>query len=261
MDPKTSTYPERKSLSHKQIENVLNRFYPDQIHDGQEELKMDIVHKALPTVIIVLDFSTRNYVHVSENIYEMLGVTSPQLLREGMALGALTVAEENRDIFLSDILLTIMQLYQKMVQKGDDVRNTKLTYNLKMISKEGIIIPTIHIFKPISVNEEGFPLYVAKYIVHDLVGKALAYPEMKFEAKNAQGDYEVIFTKSFFIKPAKNNVLSGREQQILQFVKEGYSSQEIANKLFISLHTVNNHRRNLVKKCGVKNLHMAEIHT
>ncbi len=47
-------------------------------------------------------------------------------------------------------------------------------------------------------------------------------------------------------------VLSRREKEILALVAAGYTSQQIADKLFISLHTVNTHRRNLVRKTNTK---------
>lgn len=47
--------------------------------------------------------------------------------------------------------------------------------------------------------------------------------------------------------------LSGREIEVLKLICEGYSNNEIAEKLFISTHTVDGHRRNLISKTGVKN--------
>lgn len=54
-------------------------------------------------------------------------------------------------------------------------------------------------------------------------------------------------TKSLFPK------LTGRELEILNLIGKEYSSQEIAEKLFISFHTVESHRANLMYKAGVKN--------
>jgi len=54
-------------------------------------------------------------------------------------------------------------------------------------------------------------------------------------------------TKSLFPK------LTERELEILSLICEEYSSQEIADKLFISFHTVESHRANLMNKAGVKN--------
>lgn len=47
--------------------------------------------------------------------------------------------------------------------------------------------------------------------------------------------------------------LTKREIEILSLICDEYSSQEIADKLFISFHTVESHRANLINKAGVKN--------
>lgn len=47
--------------------------------------------------------------------------------------------------------------------------------------------------------------------------------------------------------------LSDREREVLTLICEGYSNNEIAERLFISPHTVDGHRRNLITKTGVKN--------
>lgn len=47
--------------------------------------------------------------------------------------------------------------------------------------------------------------------------------------------------------------LTKREKEILKFIAEGLSSQEIADKLFISLRTVETHRLNINQKLDVKN--------
>lgn len=47
--------------------------------------------------------------------------------------------------------------------------------------------------------------------------------------------------------------LTKRETEILKLIAEGLSSQEIADKLYISLRTVETHRLNLNQKLGAKN--------
>jgi two-component system nitrate/nitrite response regulator NarL len=46
---------------------------------------------------------------------------------------------------------------------------------------------------------------------------------------------------------------SKREVEILKLLSEELTSQEIADKLFISFHTVESHRKNMLMKAGVKN--------
>jgi DNA-binding NarL/FixJ family response regulator len=47
--------------------------------------------------------------------------------------------------------------------------------------------------------------------------------------------------------------LSSREKEVLELICQGFSTQEISDRLFISFHTVESHRANLMHKAGVKN--------
>ena len=51
----------------------------------------------------------------------------------------------------------------------------------------------------------------------------------------------------------KNIPLTNREIEILKLIAQEYSNSEIAEELFISIRTVDTHRRNLIEKLGVKN--------
>ena len=47
--------------------------------------------------------------------------------------------------------------------------------------------------------------------------------------------------------------LTDREREVLELIVEEYTNQEIADKLYISIRTVDAHRRNLLQKTGAKN--------
>ena len=51
-----------------------------------------------------------------------------------------------------------------------------------------------------------------------------------------------------------NYELSDRESEVLLLVAQGCSSKEIADKLNISIHTVNTHRKNITHKTGIKSV-------
>lgn len=48
--------------------------------------------------------------------------------------------------------------------------------------------------------------------------------------------------------------LSNREKEVLHYVAKEFTNQEIADKINISLRTVETHKRNLIKKLRVKNV-------
>ncbi|MCQ2294339.1 MAG: response regulator transcription factor [Bacteroidales bacterium] len=52
----------------------------------------------------------------------------------------------------------------------------------------------------------------------------------------------------------ENYDLSERESEVLVEVAKGLSSKEIADKLNISIHTVNTHRKNITAKTGIKSV-------
>tara|TARA_R110002072_G_scaffold302402_2_gene485152 strand:- start:21295 stop:21969 length:675 start_codon:yes stop_codon:yes gene_type:complete len=48
-------------------------------------------------------------------------------------------------------------------------------------------------------------------------------------------------------------LISKRESEIIVHISEGLTNVQIAEKLFLSNHTVNSHRKNIMAKLGVKN--------
>ena len=48
--------------------------------------------------------------------------------------------------------------------------------------------------------------------------------------------------------------LSTRELQVLRLFASGRTSKEVAEALFLSLHTVNNHRKNMMAATGCRNI-------
>jgi len=48
-------------------------------------------------------------------------------------------------------------------------------------------------------------------------------------------------------------IISKRECEIIVMIAEGHTNTEIADKLFLSSHTINTHRKNIMSKLGVKN--------
>lgn len=48
--------------------------------------------------------------------------------------------------------------------------------------------------------------------------------------------------------------LSNREIDVLKLVALGFANKEIADKLFVSIHTVMSHRKNITEKLGIKSI-------
>ncbi len=51
-----------------------------------------------------------------------------------------------------------------------------------------------------------------------------------------------------------NEEISEREREIIKFVALGYTNKQIADKLFLSIHTITTHRKNISNKLGIKTI-------
>jgi two-component system response regulator NreC len=68
------------------------------------------------------------------------------------------------------------------------------------------------------------------------------------------GDSEEDFRSTIIIDDKQiNEILSRRELEVLKLICREYSNAEIADKLFLSVSTVETHRKNLIAKLGVNN--------
>jgi DNA-binding NarL/FixJ family response regulator len=75
----------------------------------------------------------------------------------------------------------------------------------------------------------------------------------------SEGKFELLENLKYILgekitkKPKVNNsVLSEREKTIVTQVVNGLTNQEIADKLFLSIHTITTHRKNISNKLGIK---------
>ncbi len=117
-------------------------------------------------------------------------------------------------------MLNEQQHIRRMIEVGAS------GYILKSSSQEELI----EAIKKIHAGSHHFSEEAAQSILQDLVN-----PEL---TKKASDVYVQI---------------TDREKDVLQLIVEEYTNQEIADKLFISVRTVDAHRRNLLQKIGAKN--------
>lgn len=120
---------------------------------------------------------------------------------------------------------------------------------LTMLDHENYVIEAVnagargYLLKNVSKEELLFAVrYVTnggKYICSELSFKLL---KRATEVAEAEEPFQ-----------AANIDLSDRETEVLALIAEGFTNNEIADKLFTSRRTVEGHRQNLIEKAGVKN--------
>ena len=91
------------------------------------------------------------------------------------------------------------------------------------------------------------------YHIQGKFSKIVGIDEDKMTLTEELGN--VLNEKGIRNEPEDNDhKLSGREIEILKHVASGLTNQEIADTLFLSVHTVTTHRKNITKKLGIKSV-------
>lgn len=152
------------------------------------------------------------------------------------------------DIVLMDIKMPILngvEATKKAIEKYPDLKVIALTMfgehkYLRMMADAGA---QGFIQKNINKNELELAIQtVAK-------GQTYFSPEMMADIAQWGSSAE----PGIFLNDL-NERLSDRELDVLKLIIKGMSSQEMANKLFISPRTVEGHRANLIAKTGTRNV-------
>ncbi|MES2794618.1 MAG: response regulator transcription factor [Bacteroidota bacterium] len=112
------------------------------------------------------------------------------------------------------------------------VENGAFGYLTKDSSKEVILKAIFTVME----GKKYFPIDISGLIIDDLLSKNKKI--FKAENESNQTVYSLITSK---------------EKEILEFIIQGKNSREIAEKLNLSIRTVDNHRANMMKKTKAKN--------
>lgn len=103
---------------------------------------------------------------------------------------------------------------------------------------------TSHVKKDCSIEE------IVDAVTETAQGKTFFCGNILDTIRKEQIDIEKLQDVEFTCDPI---VLSEREVEVITLIAEGLTNPEISEKLFLSKHTVNTHRKNIMQKLGVKN--------
>jgi DNA-binding NarL/FixJ family response regulator len=155
-----------------------------------------------------------------------------------------------------------IELLEGLAQTQPDV----LLLDIQMPGMTGIELSAViqkkySSVKVIALTNVDIPVQVKKMLQQGAMGYLLkdASPEIIIEAIRTVHAGEQYIQASIskrlvsnMISPEKKQ-LTKREKEVLKLITEELTNQQIADQLFLSLRTVENHRNNLLQKLDVKN--------
>jgi DNA-binding NarL/FixJ family response regulator len=155
------------------------------------------------------------------------------------------------------------ELLEGLIKKQPDV----LLLDIQMPGKSGIelaaiITKTYKHIKIIALTNIDVVTQIKKILQQGVVGYLLkdARPPIivqAIETVHAGDQYIQEELRQQLLNSLSDHntkqIVTRREKEILQLIVDEFTNQEIADKLYLSLRTVENHRNNLLQKLDVKN--------
>lgn len=179
----------------------------------------------------------RNLIHTSGHLELAGAYLNFEALQEGLKLS------------VPDVLLLDVQLPGK---NGDEIAAAILPLypEMKILALTNVDY-VLHVYNMLRTGVSGYVLKNAPpATILEAIGKVYnneTYVDASL--KDALQEFTIKMKKESFLKPR----LSQRETEVLQLIADGDSSHEIAEKLFISVRTVEYYRLNILLKMDVKN--------
>lgn len=125
----------------------------------------------------------------------------------------------------------------------------------KNFPKKQILVISSDLRKPLvqQVVDNGARSFLTKQCDKKEVTEAIL-ATAKNESFFCNKVLDIIFDKNNGAdKNCDPTLLTNREMEIIQLVVDGLKTNEIAEKLHLSVHTVNTHRKNILQKLNLKN--------
>jgi DNA-binding CsgD family transcriptional regulator len=230
----------------------INQYPPPANEHFTDDVKNLLEHPLLKQFIFsnnqiaIIDHSIAGYRYVSDSIVDDLGLSKEDFLEKGFAYTFGFMHPED--------LPTLLPIFEKITAIWQQVEAQKRSYVRFNFTFRGKLHDGYHLIYqqniPLAYNEAGRP-----YLVIALLSDITSYA--KFDGVQYQltlnepgmPTVELLSSK----QAASNNPLSTRESDVLKHIAHGFTTQEIAERLFISEGTVRKHRENILQKTGAQN--------
>ncbi|MFT5648533.1 MAG: DNA-binding CsgD family transcriptional regulator [Aureispira sp.] len=193
------------------------------------------------TALTVFDLYQQKHIYNSYNLSELFGYD----------LDNIDTDYYNSRIHPDDLylltrtgVLALKYSYQIPIEER---KNFKLQNEYRVLNAKNQYIRVVEQFQTLELDAKGN--YWLALTLLDISPNQEVYNGIRSQLINLKDGSTQVIKHNF----KRDTVLSNRESQVLSFIKSGLLSKEISDKLSISLHTVNTHRQNILKKLGANN--------
>lgn len=207
----------------------------------------DAFSRATHECIYIIDYHKQGFLYVSDNPLFLCGETSKNVLLSGYLFYATHVPEKDLKMLLK-INEAGFEFYKK-VPANDRLKYT-ISYDFHLTQPDKRLKLINHKLTPLALDKEHnmwLALCVVKHSSSDTAGNIIV------SKKDGSEIFEYDLQSSKWEKKAKTK-LTRHEKEILILSVQGFTMNEIAAKMFVTIDTVKFHKKNIFHKLDVKNI-------
>jgi DNA-binding CsgD family transcriptional regulator len=235
-------------------------FTPEQLN--REELKKllnisylthAVFNHSIPWIYL-LDYTRGQYLLTSSAVKTILGY-EPRYFLEGGLSAILENYEKNHlRLFNEEIFPDRLQFLKKI--PSEEHPNFIFSYNLRLKRHDGVYVDLLQRSCFVKSDEERNPLFsfgVLTNVNHYKNENPIIQIVEKINNTDVFGSTDVQLKKAYYLN-REDQLFTKREREIMLWLADGLSCKEIADKLFISEHTVINHKTSMMRKTHSNNV-------
>lgn len=218
-------------------------------------IELDFFYPYNTTFFCITNTVTQNFEYVSKNFTSCTGIENEKLLKGGMKYFWSLFHPDD----IGPWIETLQTLMDFTMNELDAEKRNKMSYtwNYRIKNAKGNYVNIVQNTTPLQFDDTNKPVIgLAHYTVLDARIKMDICASAKY--LNEKNEYETLFFTNLSSKNLLDAV-SNRERDIIRLLLLKNSSQDISEKLHISKHTVDTHRRNILKKFNLSST--GELHS
>lgn len=204
----------------------------------------------IPFGTCLIDYSARRYAYLSDHCNEIISYSKDEYMTGGLDYHARIFHPEDRVVFNELVFKDILEYWKTIPSK--EISRYRFSFTHRYFRRDGSISQLLQQGTYLEPQSGGVP--VLNMLIFSDIGDFKSDQNLvltiSFLVEGA--GYVKIFSKSYTNN--RNSILSSREAEVLRLSLKGLSSKMIADKLFISIQTVKNHKRNMMEKTSAKNI-------
>ena len=199
------------------------------------------------TFFCVTNTQDLKFEYISKNFNSCLGIDANILKTQGMRYFWSRIHPEDVEAWLS-ALNKLMEFTLKDIPE-DKRKRMNYTWNYRFRNSKDEYVNIIQNTTPLAFDADMKPIIgLAHYTVTNPKIKMNITASAKL--LNSNNEYETKYFNNFSQKLLKDGI-SNRERDVIRLLVLNQSSKQISVKLNISSHTVDTHRRNILKKLNI----------